>query len=614
MYSFRMIRRAIAAGDPLRPEFPYGVPLEELSKLAAAPHLAELTEELREAAAHARATPAPALPFSLFQAYEAGGTRAEYEQPYFDRRGRLLALTMERLLHKDEDVRKALEDIVWDICGEYTWCLPACLPGGFEASVSAKVPPEQQVDLFAAETAHALAETLFLAGAQLNPWISHRIRSEIERRVFSPLFEHSLRFAWESRADNWSAVCGGAIGMAALLIVADRERLAGMIDRVVRSLECFLEGFGRDGGCAEGIDYWYYGFGYYVYFADMLFQYTGGELDLLKGDNVRAIASFPHAMSLPGGSAVNYSDVRRVVLHPGIHGKLAARLGTPSPQLRAVPPLRAEDCFRWPHITRNLLWSDPNLFGSPMADATRYFEDLAVVVDRRTIDGVAVAFSAKGGHNGEPHNHNDVGQFILHVGGDHLLADPGAGLYSSDSFGERRYELLHNSSEGHSVPSVNGRLQRAGRSFAAEAKRFEQQGDKLAFELEAGRAYDDPDLLSFRRSFEWAWQPPGDGAAAELRLTDTFLFAQRPMELTEQFVSLTTPQGEDGIVVWRGRRGIVVMSYDVSAFETSVEANETKDAVGAPQTIYRLRLRSRSLSPRMTLAFVFRCYPGAAAE
>ena len=32
----------------------------------------------------------------------------------------------------------------------------------------------------------------------------------------------------------------------------------------------FLDGFASDGGCAEGVVYWAYGFGYFTYAADLL--------------------------------------------------------------------------------------------------------------------------------------------------------------------------------------------------------------------------------------------------------------------------------------------------------------------------------------------------------
>lgn len=53
--------------------------------------------------------------------------------------------------------------------------------------------------------------------------------------------------------------------------------------------------------------------------------------------------------------------------------------------------------------------------------------------DGRDADGPAVGVAAKGGHNGESHNHNDLGTFVLEAEGEEPLADLGAGEYTAGS-------------------------------------------------------------------------------------------------------------------------------------------------------------------------------------
>jgi hypothetical protein len=83
-------------------------------------------------------------------------------------------------------------------------------------------------------------------------------------------------------------------------------------------------------------------------------------------------------------------------------------------------------------------------------------------VERRRIGGKLWALAVKGGHNGESHNHLDLGSFIVACDGEQLLCDPGAGEYTADYFGPKRYELAHPSARWHSVPTVNGEHQRPG--------------------------------------------------------------------------------------------------------------------------------------------------------
>ncbi|MDG0809969.1 hypothetical protein [Cohnella rhizosphaerae] len=444
---YRELREALLSAGP-KPDTLAGGAFtpERLAALKRAPHLATLLREIREEAQRAVREPVPPLSFGDFSRFDAAGTRIEFEKPYFERRGRLLALALAVLLddtggRRDErgDLKarkdgkdgsvgdggdgcgryiQALENSIWEICGEYTWAIPAHLPERTGAAFAGSVPPEQTVDLFAAETAHALAETLYLVGDRLHPWVALRIREEVERRVFRPLFERSTHFLWEAVTNNWAAVCGGAAGMAALLLVDDREMLAGMQHRIVSAMESFLAGYGEDGCCSEGAGYWNYGFGYFVYWAEMLREYTGGSIDLLRSDKIRRIAEFPAAVSLSGSLCVNYSDCEpSMIANAGLISRLCDRLGVSPPEMTAVPSFHADHCYRWPHQVRNLLWTDPARMNVPAADRAWYFPSTAWLIAKRSAPGGLLAFSAKGGHNHEAHNHNDLGHFIVHAGG-----------------------------------------------------------------------------------------------------------------------------------------------------------------------------------------------------
>lgn len=594
-HSFRALRAAVLAAAPGQGALPYGTALtaERLAALRGADHLRDLLNEMRAAAARAMSTPPPPLPFARFREFEDNGTRKGYENSYFDRRGRLLALATVASVDETDEPLPALEDLLWAICDEYAWAPPAHLPVGVAAARANRRPPETIVDLFAAETGHALAETLFLLRDRLHPWLDYRIRSEIERRVFRPLFHDPVPFGWESAANNWAAVCGGAVGMAAILLEGDRERLTGMLDRVLRALGSFLEGFAADGGCPEGIGYWVYGFGYYTYFAEMLHAFTGGTIDLLEGEKVARIAAFPAAAALSDERYVPFSDsfadaAGRTELPTGLVSRLAARIGAPVPSMAHPPSFHADHCYRYAHLTRTLHWTDPAALGRATPAGATFLPDLTWLVDRRDLGGVPVAFAAKGGHNGEPHNHNDLGHFVLQVGGENLLTDLGGGLYTRQYFREERYTSLHPSSEGHSVPIIAGQGQGAGRERSARVLGREARPDGADFALDLTRAYAVEGLQAFHRAFAWTV----DGAAGEatLDLTDTFRFAAPPAALEEAFISLHRPTPGEGTATWRGTRGLVTLRFDAARLRPVVEELPSQDHNAEPITVYRLRL------------------------
>jgi len=602
--SLRAIRAAILAA----PTRPAGFPLAMLDDFGMgelyreSPHLQPFLAEMRAEADRARSTPLEPLSYELFRLFETTGDRAAYERVYFDRRRRLLGLALTSVLDETDEYLSALHALIWALCNEYTWALPAHLQVGVEATQAYRVPPDQVVDLFAAHTAHALAEVASLLDDRLDPWLHYRIRTEIERRTFRPVFYDPHHFEWESAPMNWAAVCGGCLGMAALILEDDRERLTGMIDRVVRTMACFLEGFGADGGCPEGIGYWVYGFGYYTYFAEMLRAFTGGQLDLLQGEHMRRIAAFPQAVSLGGDRFVNYSDApERAVIHPGLGSRLMDRLQQPIPGL-ATPDFHADPIYRWGHGTRDLVWTNAASFDRPVADGAHYLSDITWVIDRCTVGDRVVAFSAKGGHNDEPHNHNDLGHFIVHLGGESLLADLGAGVYTRQYFGAGRYEDPHTGSQGHSVPVINGQGQRAGMAHAATVSGYEDRPDGGTFSLDLTRAYAVPNLESFVRAFAWTF----DAAQGRvtLKLTDAFRFGTLPATIEECFISPVQPNVEAGIVRWQGTHGLLTLAFDVARFTAEVEPLEVRTHAGEPLTVHRLRLRA--LEAELVRADVFR--------
>ena len=77
--------------------------------------------------------------------------------------------------------------------------------------------------------------------------------------------------------------------------------------------------------------------------------------------------------------------------------------------------------------------------------------------------------AAKGGHNGENHNHNDVGSFMLYHGATPVLLDPGCGVYTANTFNEHRYEIWTMQSDWHNLPKVNGVSQHVGCIFCADS-------------------------------------------------------------------------------------------------------------------------------------------------
>ncbi|MCM3784616.1 heparinase II/III-family protein [Neobacillus mesonae] len=579
---------------------------ERLCATRGKPEFSSYWQQIEGTARRALQEPLPPLTFKIFRHFADSGARKDYEDVYFERRARLAALGLITAAAgvgaEQAGYLSALEDALWDICGEYSWCLTAHLP--------AEGDPSLEVDLFAAETAETLAELLYMYEDALDCRVAKRVRDEVFRRVLHPVFIDRKPFFWRNVDHNWSAVCAGGSGMAALLLMDDEEELASAIKQVLASFASFLDGYGMDGGCAEGLGYWVYGFGYYTYFAEMLRERTNGRLDLLVPPQPRIIASFPSRVHLSGGVYVNFSDSEeREVLPSGLLSRLAERTRLSGNLPYHIPGLLDDPVHRWAHVLRNALWSKEELFnkgkGTSVTTQNSYFEELEWWVSRGQLSGSAsdeaeekvCGFALKGGHNGEPHNHNDLGQFIVHGGGENIICDLGAGMYTKAYFREGREGIINISSGGHNVPVINGVMQGIGREYYAETRAFRHSENGFAAELDLTKAYPEAGIDRYTRSAEWVLNPELDRAALEL--TDRFVWSGEGQQFEERLISRIKPIEGNGAVHWMGKQVGLKLVYNPEQLELSIGSTEHLDHDGHPFTFYTTRLiqKSREVEP-----------------
>jgi hypothetical protein len=78
-----------------------------------------------------------------------------------------------------------------------------------------------------------------------------------------------------------------------------------------------------------------------------------------------------------------------------------------------------------------------------------------------------LTLAAKGGHNGEHHNHNDVGSVVVALNGVPVFVDAGRPTYTAQTFGPDRYEIWTMQSSWHNVPEIRDAQQATGSSHAA---------------------------------------------------------------------------------------------------------------------------------------------------
>ncbi len=523
------------------------------------------------------------------------GSRDHWSKVFKQRTNRLDTFVMAECIEGKGRFLDTILDSGWALCECSTWCPPWHAPGH-------TLPDSAyfKLDLTVAHLALHLALSVYLVGRAMDqhqPQWKARILYELDTRVWRPYLERDNHRWWLKPVpgrvevlNNWTAVCNSGIVGSALLCMEDLDRLAKMIHRALWSLGFYLDSFAEDGGCPEGVSYWHYGFGNYVRFRNLLYQRTGGAVDLFADERIQSIAVFPLQFILSGDQCVNFSDCidtfrpapwlcAYLWKHLGIEnfGRLARRSLESARQSESIggmahtPDLLADCVELFFHMPEDL----PS--GGLIHEPCVYRPSLEWMISRHDpSDEDTLILAVKGGHNGEHHNQNDGGNFIVHWRGESLVADLGRGTYDKDYFGSRRYELLACSSRGHSVPLPNDVEQAAGRNFAARvlAHRSSPEEDTIVLDLRdfypqaAG-------LDALQRTISLV----REGAQGFVELTDevTFSSEDRCDFLLPIYSFHTVEIVKPGLARIRGDRGSLRVEYDPEVVKASAEVVPTDD-------------------------------------
>jgi len=469
--------------------------------LAALPSAARIVKSAEKIAAQ----PPPDVPDELYLDFSKTGNRTRYQRPYGRRSRRLATLVKAECLENQGRFLTAIERDVRAICAERSWVMPA-----HDASLDVFHGRQIHVDLGASARAWLLATADYWLGELLSPETRALVRTEIKRRILDPYLE-TLRsgrvrggFWWIPGTSNWNAVCNANIVGTALALVPDPRARAEFLAGMEISNPYFLSGFAADGYCTEGMSYWCYGFGHYMLMGETVWHATDGRLSIYEDESLARIAQYAVGIQIQPGLCPAFADCSTSARPSAwILALIAKRLPGTAPAVASVGDPLASSL---PMV--GILGFDAGYRGAAdVAPASlplrTWFEHTGLLVTRSAADaGPPFGAAIKGGHNGEHHNHNDVGSFTIALDGKAYLLDPGGEVYTRRTFSRQRYQSKMLNSYGHSAPVVAGTLQSTGRNARGVVleSAFSDDADRLALDLRS--AYDVPVLKRLTRTFE----------------------------------------------------------------------------------------------------------------
>ena len=567
------------------------------------------------------------LPATRFLDYVRNGDRSSYQTLLAAKRNRLVALVLAECAEGQGRFLDAIADGLWAHYEESFWGYPAHV---FMQRAGSGLPDvtEPTVDLGVSEAAALLAWVDYLLGPELDtvsPILRQRLRYEVERRFLTPCLNRSdfWWMGWDTQGhpiNNWNPWIVANWLSAALVLETDPLRRARHVEKAQRVLDIFINHYPADGGCDEGPSYWGRAGASMFEALDWMYGASAGRIDIFDHPLIAKMGRYILTAHVGNQWYINFADANA---RSDPDGSLVYRYGKATrdqelasfgvwlsrlnPDLTVIP--------RGGSIGRMIpaLFLAAEMAPQPALDPLPldgWLPDLQLMTARDqagTTDGLYV--TAKGGHNDESHNHNDVGSFIVYLDGNPLLIDAGPEAYTAKTFSAQRYEIWTMRSAWHNLPLVNGYEQAAGREFSAQDVTYEANAQRATLALDLRTAY--PKAAAIKTWCRTLSLKRGHA----LELTDHYELteAKSPQAfhfLTSRPVDLTTPGVVHlGALPARNSGRGATLAYDASAFNAQVTPLTVTDArlqANWGEQVFRIDLIEKAPATSALRQFVIR--------
>ena len=483
------------------------------------------------------------------------------------------------------------------------------------------------VDLYSSSIAWRLATCDYCLGDKLPEDLRNELASKVRGKVldvfFKRLYENpeTTRFNgivplyWLDAFDNWLSVCLAGVTGAGIYYCNDDEKalLIAVYEKMIQNYLNSLPG----GDCVEGLSYWGYGFGKFVAASDMIYRATGGRVDLYKQKEFLEAAKFGYRISVCEGVYPTAADCDIKAKPSGFCMKYLSRRANLSYdyQYESV----GEDIY----IVMMMLNWNKNLNGSVSMENTdekvrTYFEKRSVLISRNEKRDFGVYIQA--GNNHVPHNHNDIGNFIIGMEGETFVVDPGLTQYGGITFSERRYEIEVLSSFGHSVPKVCGMLQGPEKFLSVNTnttskrsddayeeikyfgevveKQFGDDSDRIVIDMK--KAYECDKIVSLTREMVF------DRVREEVTVTDKFEYTEENSFETAFVTLLNVDVVDRNNVEIKGKNNTMSVKYGGNDGEINFACIDGAYTNDKTTPIHPLRVAKKVYAKNGAVSMIFK--------
>jgi len=514
--------------------------------------------------------------------YLRTGDREEYQKESFSKRNQLMDMVLAESIEGKGRFAEPIMNGVWSICEESFWGAAAHL-GTQKAGNGLPDVEDITVDLFSAETGTVLALTDYFTGPaleKLSKLIRPRIYYEVNRRILLPFEKNSDRYSYlgsgkrDVGVNNWNPWVISNWMAANLLLEKDDARRNKTMQHQLSLLDLYVNGLGEDGATDEGPGYWFAAGGAMFDALSILDNATHGKLTIYKEPIIQKMGAYIYQSHIQGPYFINVADAAPRITPDGIllyrfgkavHDSLMEQFGSWAYHHYAISKPSHEQFFRTRNLFNLLNLQDCHAYpAKEIMTRDVWLPDIQLMAARLN-NGLYLASHA--GHNGESHNHNDVGDILVYDEGYPVIIDVGSGTYTSKTFSGARYSLWFNTSPYHNLPTINNKEQKAGKNYTATDVKYLMTENSAHFSMNIAKAWaEEAQLVSWIRTID-ADRNKG------ITVTDEYEMKQNLGQLTQSFMTTCSVNTDKpGRIIFEEPNGRkVFLDYDVRQWKASKE-------------------------------------------
>ena len=449
------------------------------------------------------------LRLSRYLKFYTEGSRAKYEEGYRKRRNLLNCYTyIEAIEHKGDYFEDVL-DLLWALLEETHWCVAA---HNKYCKVHDIIPYENDcgLDLFTSDTASYLSNTYMVFKKKFDEIsfeIGDRIYREICRQIYIPFLENDYEWMYRNgKPNNWNPWIVSNVLRTVINLGRYGELELKVLARCAHVMDVFYKSYPEDGSSDEGISYWMHSGFNLVDYAYNVYHLTKGRLDILNDDKTKNTARYILKTYVSNEHILGFSDgsVKQGAVLAGKLVTVGKKIGDSD-----LMNLGYQNIVKNKSMGNVLVKFDIDYIEAyAECNSMNYYTKLPlesgfpgvnIYIFREYQQSPFGLFMAtKAGHNGESHNHNDTGNYIIYKNEVPFIVDVGNRCYDSSTFSGKRYDIWVNKSNYHNLPIVSGMGQESGKEHCATA--IEYNENSISFELK--KTYECVFIDSYCRKLE----------------------------------------------------------------------------------------------------------------